>query len=313
MNLEVRHLRLVRDVAASGSLTKASASLHLTQSALSHQLRTIESRLGVALFHRHGRRMALTPAGERLLRSAREALATLEQAEDAIRDMASSGRGVLRLTTECYTCYHWLPSLLTRYRTAHPGIEVQIDAAATGAPLPHLLAGRLDVAIVSDPVRDRRIQATTLFEDEVVVIAHPRHPLASKPFVRPDDFAGETLLTYSSREESTVCRRYLTPAGIAPIVQQVQLTEAMIELVKAGLGVAALARWAVEPFVRSGAVRAVSLTRSGFKRTWRAAALKHVAKVPHVKDFIDLVSTHPPFTRRAATSHGRRRAEADSR
>src|SRR5215813_8959956 len=79
MDLEVRHLRLVKEVSGAGSLTRAGASLHLTQSALSHQLRDIESRLGTPLFLRVGKRMMLTPAGERLLASARDVLARLER------------------------------------------------------------------------------------------------------------------------------------------------------------------------------------------------------------------------------------------
>ncbi len=300
MDLEVRHLRLVREVSASGSLTRAGASLHLTQSALSHQLRDIESRLGAHLFLRVGKRMVLTAAGEHLLRSADEVLATIERTEDAIRQIGTAKRGVLRLTTECYTCYHWLPALLTRYRGAHPEIDVCINAAATAEPLPHLLEGRLDVAIVSSPVRDRRIVATWLFDDEVVVIVNPRHRLAVKPFVRPEDFAAETLLTYSSKEENSVYQRYLVPSGVTPAVQQVQLTEAMIELVKAGLGVAALARWAVDPFVRAGAVRALPLTRHGFKRTWSAATLKDVARLPYVE------GVHRARVRAPARRSGRR-------
>src|SRR5262245_53336708 len=147
MDLEVRHLKLVREVSAAGSLTRAGAALHLTQSALSHQLRDIESRLGTPLFLRVGKRMVLTPAGERVLRSAEDVLATIERTEDAVRHLAGLSRGVLRLTTECYTCYHWLPALLKRYRVAHPQIDIRIDAAATSAPLVPLLEGRLDVAI----------------------------------------------------------------------------------------------------------------------------------------------------------------------
>ena len=153
VHLEVRHLKLVREVSAAGSLTRAGAALHLTQSALSHQLRDIESRLGAPLFLRVGKRMVLTPAGERVLQSAHEVLASIERTEDAVRGLAGASRGVLRLTTECYTCYHWLPALLKAYRTSHPRVDVRIDAAATSEPLAHLLDGRIDVAIVSDPVR----------------------------------------------------------------------------------------------------------------------------------------------------------------
>jgi LysR family transcriptional regulator for metE and metH len=296
MDLEIRHLRLVREVSLAGSLTRAGAVLHLTQSALSHQLRDIESRLDTPLFLRVGKRMILTPAGERLLRSADDVLATIEQTEEAIRRLAGAERGLLRLTTECYTCYHWLPALMKRYRRAHPGVDVRIDATATSQPIAHLLDGRLDIAIVSDPVRDRRIVTERLFDDEMVVIVEPRHALAARPFVRAEDFAGETLLTYSSKEDSTVYQRILVPSGITPAaMQQVQLTEAMIELVKAGLGVAVLAWWAVEPSVRAGTIRALPLTRRGYKRVWRAATLKDLARVPYVREFIDLIATHPPF------------------
>ena len=299
MDLEIRHLKLVREVNAAGSLTRAGAALHLTQSALSHQLRDIESRLGTALFLRVGKRMMLTPAGERVLRSAEEVLCTIERTEEAIRHLAGAGRGVLRLTTECYTCYHWLPALMKRYRHAHPQVDIRIDVNATADPVAHLIDGRLDVAIVSDPVRDRRVVARPLFDDELVVVVDPRHPLAARSYARPEDFAQETLLTYSPKEDSTVYQRLLVPAGVTPAVQQVQITEAMIELVKAGLGVAVLARWAVDPYVKAGALRALPLTRLGYRRTWSAATLKDMARVPYVKAFIDLVAAHPPFTARA--------------
>src|SRR3954468_8058263 len=106
MDLEVRHLRLVAAVSAVGSLTRAGDQLHLTQSALSHQLRDIEARLGAALFLRVGKRLVLTPAGERLLHSATDILGRLQEAEHEIRQMGRERAGSLRITTECYTCYH---------------------------------------------------------------------------------------------------------------------------------------------------------------------------------------------------------------
>ena len=219
-----------------GNLTRAGAALHLTQSALSHQLRDIESRLATPLFLRVGKRMTLTPAGERVLQSADEILAAIGRTEDAVRSLAGAGRGLLRVSTECYTCYHWLPPLLKRYRKSHPRIDVRIEPGATSDPIAHLIDGTLDVAIVSDPVKDRRVVASKLFEDEVVAILAPSHPLAGRPYLRPEDFANETLLTYSPKEESTVYQRLLMPCGVTPHVQQVQITEAIIELVKAGHG-----------------------------------------------------------------------------
>jgi LysR family transcriptional regulator for metE and metH len=279
MDLEVRHLKLVRAVTSAGSLSGAGSVLNLTQSALSHQLRDIEARLGTPLFLRVGKRMMLTPAGERLLRSADEVLETIERTEAAIRQMSGGDRGLLRLTTECYTCYHWLPALLKRYRRTHPRVEVRIDPDATLDPFAHLLDGRLDVAIVSDPVRDRRIVARAMFADEMVVIVDPKHPLAGKRLVGAEDLAAETLAMYSRKEESTIYK-LLADAGVIPAnVQVIKLTEAIIEIVKAGLGVAFLARWAVESTSRRERsarcrTRAGAISGHGApprSRTWRAS------------------------------------------
>ena len=116
MDLEVRHLKLIAAVADYGGLTQAGHRLHLTQSALSHQLRDIEDKLGLRLFLRMRKKMPLTPAGERLLRSARLVLDEMRRAEEDLRQTASGREGVLRLSTECNTCYHWLPSRLRLFR-----------------------------------------------------------------------------------------------------------------------------------------------------------------------------------------------------
>jgi LysR family transcriptional regulator for metE and metH len=297
MDLEVRHLKLVRAVTSSGSLTGAGTVLNLTQSALSHQLRDIEARLGTPLFLRVGKRMMLTPAGERVLRSADEVLEAIERTEASIRRLSGADRGLLRLSTQCYTCYHWLPAFLKRYRRAHPKVDVRIDADATADPMAHLIDGRLDVAIVSDPVRERRLVARSIFADEMVIIVDPRHPLAGKAFVRAGDLAAETLLMYSPKDESTIYQ-LLAGEGVVPAhVQVIQLTEAIVELVKAGLGVAFLARWAVEPHVKAGTLRALPYTRRGYARTWSAATLKDMTRVPYVREFIDALAEDPPFRR----------------
>lgn len=322
MELEIRHLQLVRAVAQRGTLTSAGLVLHLSQSALSHQLLDIESRLGTPLFLRVGKRLALTPAGERLLASANEVLATIVQTEDAIRQLSGDSRGVLRITTECYTCYHWLPPMLKQYHRTHPLVDVRIDVTATSAPIDALLEGRLDLAIVSDRVLDRRVVTRPLFDDELVVVMTPGHPLAAKAFIEARDFAGETLLSYAPKEESTVYQRLLLPAGVTPAnLMQVQLTEAIIEMAKGGLGLGVLASWAVEPEVRAGRLQARPLTRQGFKRMWSAATLKDMARVPHVSAFTDLLAEHPPFAPSLAheagagngRARGRRRRVSKSR
>src|SRR5215470_2774542 len=168
MDLDVRHLKLIVAVTEEKSVTRAGEVLHLTQSALSHQLREIEEKLGMPLFLRMNKKMILTQAGERLLRTARQVLDEMKRAEDHISQMATNRQGTLRISTECYTCYHWLPDVMKEFRGKFPGVEVKIDAEATHRPIQALLQGKLDLGIVSDVRRDKQLQYRPLFEDEFV-------------------------------------------------------------------------------------------------------------------------------------------------
>src|SRR6266481_1416341 len=139
--LEVRHLKLLVTVAEEGSVTEAGKRLHLTQSALSHQLRDAEEKLGTALFLRLGRKMVLTPAGERLLACARRVLDELSNTEVQIEGLNGGARGEIRLSTECYTCYHWLPPLLKKFHSRYADVEINIDATYTNRPADALREG----------------------------------------------------------------------------------------------------------------------------------------------------------------------------
>lgn len=294
MSLEMRHLKLVAAVAEEGSVTRAGARLHLTQSALSHQLRDAEEQLGTSLFRRIHRKMILTPAGERLLRSAQTVMAEMERAEKEIGRMANGHEGVLRLCTQCYTCYHWLPARMKIFQRNHPGVEFQVNVEDTPNPIPALIEGKLDLALINLPVRDRRVVYTPLFEDELLAVLAPNHPKSSRPFLEPEDFIGEDVIIYPPKEESTLLLRFLTPAGVVPRnVRQVMLTEAILELVKAGLGIGMLARWAIAPQLRAGTVRALPLGRDGFRRTWSAATLRSREVPQYVHEFVDLLVKHP--------------------
>ena len=298
MDLEIRHLQLVAAVAAVGSLTRAGDQLHLTQSALSHQLRDIESRLGAALFLRVGKRLVLTPAGERLLSSATDVLDRLRQTEHDIREMGRDRAGILRITTECYTCYHWLPPLLLHYRRTFPRVEVRIDVEATHHPIEMLLAGKIDLGLVSTPVRDRRLVSRRVFDDELVLIASPHHRFAQQTRVRLAQMRDETLFVYPPKEESGPLQNVLLPAGAVPArVEEVQLTEAITELVKAGLGVAILARWAVQPLIDAGSIIGRALPARGMRRVWSAVTLKDLAGADYVMEFLNLLEKHAPTTR----------------
>ena len=301
VNLEVRHLKLVTAIAEEGGVTRAAARLHLTQSALSHQLAGLEERLGTRLFLRLGRRMALTPAGETLVASASRLLEDLRRTEDAVTRIGSSRAGVLRLATECYTCYHWVPPLMREFARAWPAVELRIVADATRAPLQALAAGKLDLAVVSSPTRDRRFGTTPLFDDELVAVMAPTHRLATRRFLRAADFADENLILYTSPAESTAFQKMLVPAGVTPRqVSEIQLTEAIVEMVKAGLGVSILARWSVAPHLAAGTLRAARLGARGLRRRWTAATLRAGSSPEWLQAFVGLLARSAQPAARAA-------------
>lgn len=134
-----------------------------------------------------------------------------------------------------------------------------------------------------------------LFKDEMVVIMSPDHPLASRPYVSARDFASEHLLVYAlPKEELTIYQKVLVPAGVSPKhLSRVELTEAIIEMVKAGLGIGVMARWAIRPHLEARTLRALPLTARGFHRRWSAAMIRHKATPPYVSCFVELLASNP--------------------
>jgi LysR family transcriptional regulator, regulator for metE and metH len=295
-DLETRQLRLLAAIADTGSLTAAAAGLGLTQPALSHALRGVEQQLGTPLFVRARRGMTLTEAGEQLLRTARQVLRELDAAQEAIA-RGAIGRGELvRLSTECYTAYHWLPAVLHDFRAACPQVELRVVPAAVGRPVQALRAGEIDVAIIARRDRDEGFAYHRLFDDELVAVLPPDHPRAGQPHLVAADFADEHLLLYTANpRDSTVVRELLGPAGVEPAqVSYVPATEALLELVKAGVGVSVFARWAVAPQVQQGALAVVPLGPRGIHRTWSAAVRPGAVQPQALGSLVALLQRHAP-------------------
>ena len=292
MDLEVRHLRLIAGIAQAGSVTKAASGLHLTQSALSHQLRDIESRFNTPFFLRVGKRMVLTAAGRRVLESAVRILDDLGRAEEDVRQLAQQRDGVIRVATQCNTGYHWLPPLLAAFSRKHPRVSISILPDTTDQPVEALLDGRLDLAILTSDTSDPRLRLRRLFADEMVALVSRDHRLAARTWLSPRELAAEHLLLYSSSpEESFVLQRILKPSGLVPArLSFIMLTEAMIEMARAGLGVAVLPRWSAQPAIAARSLIPLSITRRGVRRYWTAATLKAQPIPVWIEDFIDLIA-----------------------
>lgn len=287
--IEVRHLRLVQAIAEEGGITKAGQRLHLTQSAVSCQLREIEANLGAKLFLRLPRRMAPTELGERILRAAQELLPRFEMLEADLR--GEKARKPVRVATECYTAYHWLPKLLSRLRARDPRLEIEIVLEATRKPGSALIEGTIDVALMTKPNITPRLRFKPLFVDELMIVTAPGHRLAQKSYVEAADLADERVIIYDMPDEhSTLINEVLKPAGVTARISKVQLTEAILEMVRANLGIACMVGWAIRPYVEDGRLVALKLTRHGFRWEWGIATLKDGVTAPHVKEFVRMLA-----------------------
>jgi len=294
--VEIRHLKLVEAISKMGSLTKAANELYLTQSALSHQLKEIENQLGTQLFKRINKKMVFTEAGSKVLKSARIILNEIQNTEKEIRSLAEGETGIIRITTECYTSYHWLPKAMSIFNKKFPNIEISIEADATKRPIPALFEGKIDIGIVSNKSVEQTISYVPLFKDKLYLLVNKNNPLSTKRFIIPDDLKTETLLSYTIKDdEMDIFTRFLNPVGIKPQkVLKIQLTEAIIEMVKANVGVAVMAGWTIKPSLRSKELKVMNFKGSKLNRTWYAAVLKNQDIPQYYEEFIYALKSVSP-------------------
>jgi LysR family transcriptional regulator for metE and metH len=289
--MEIRHLRLIQAIVEEGGITRAIDRLHLTQSALSYQLKEAEHQLGTKIFLRAGKKLILTPAGEKIYATARDILAQLEDTQKQIQKLVFGEIGEIRLSTECYSSYHWLPSVIRQFQLLYPNIDVKIVMEATHYPLQKLLSGDLDIAITSDPVDNHQFKYIELFQDEMQAIVPDTHPWAKKKFVTAHDFADQHLLIHSFPLETVTVHQFvLKPAGVTPRkITALPLTEATIEMVKADMGVLVMAKWALQPYLKNSNLVTVKIGRHGLKRKHYVATLSTSQQPEYFTQFINFL------------------------
>jgi DNA-binding transcriptional LysR family regulator len=193
--MEIRQLRAFIAIAELGTFTAGAMRVHVTQAAISMQIRQLENELGARLFIRAPRRVMLTEAGEQLLQRARQILRDHDAAVDEIAELAGAERGRLRIgSASAMVTTDVLPKLLKEVRRLHSGAEVTVVSGTSEALVHQILAGELDVAFVSLPVEARGINTERLSQDQLVAVASPRHRLAKQRTISAYTLAGEKLI-----------------------------------------------------------------------------------------------------------------------
>ena len=294
--MEIRHLRLIKTIAEEKGITKSLNKLFLTQSAVSHQLRDIEERIGCKIFYRSKNQWLLTPEGKILYDSAVKVIGEIDLAMDKVNGMREGHAGTIRISTGCYTTYHWLPGFLTRMKVLYPKLDVQIVVEATHRPLQNLLDNALDLGITSDPADDKSLKYIELFKDEVMAVMSVNDEIARKKYLSAEDFKTQTLIIYSYPLESvSVYQHFLKPLKVMPKeIITIPLTEVALEMVKAGMGIMTMPKWAMKPFVSIPEIQLVKIGQKGLMRTHYAAIRHEDSNKKYIADFIENLKEELP-------------------
>jgi DNA-binding transcriptional LysR family regulator len=240
---ELRQLRYFVAVAESGSVTQAAQRLHLAQQSLSQQIRALEAQLGVALFTRTHRGVALTGAGEVLLEEARPVLAQAQRAVDAVGRAARGEARELRVGFLPSVANYLLPPVVRAFREQHPGVALKVEDVAIAELVTGLREGRLDAALSRPPLVEDLATEVVLFEP-VAAVLPDGHPLAARSALELADLAGEPWVLTPRESWPPWHRKYdddFARAGFRPrVVERASTPQSLLALVAAGVGVTRL-------------------------------------------------------------------------
>lgn len=284
--LELRHLKTLIALKESGSISLAAKQVHLTQSALSHQIKLIEDQYDLQLFERKSSPIRFTPAGDRLIQLGYEILPKVIQTELDLVRIKQGEVGELRIAVECHTCFDWLMPAMDKFRQSWGRVELDIVSGFHTDPVGLLLNHRADWAVVSEIEETTGIIYQPLFSYEMVGICSKDHPLAAKDIWQAEDFRDETLITYPVPDDMLdLLRKLLIPAGIYPARRTSELTIAIVQLVASKRGIAALPYWAVKPYLERGYVVARKITEQGLYSTLYGAIRESDQNTAYFEDF----------------------------
>jgi len=291
--LDSRQLAAFDAVARRGSFTLAAKDLFLTQSAVSHAMKALETEVGCRLIDRVGKRALLTQAGEQFLRHTEKILREMEAARSGLDTLTNWGHGRLRVGASTTACQYILPTVLREFKQSFPKCVIKIEPGDHGRQLELLRAGQIDLAIMPMPAGDGEFDFVPLFEDELRFLVAPLHPWAQAGGVPRGAISEETLILYNKssytfrlveeyfREEKVLLSNYIELGSM----------EAIKELVKIGLGAGVLAPWIAREELRTGALISFPLGRRKLKRTWGVVYL-HGRRLPLAEEtFVGLSRT----------------------
>ncbi len=237
--MDLRQLEIIRAIADTGSFTAAGEKLHVSQSAISRQILLLEDELGEAVFHRIGRRIRITPAGEALLQLSHRVFQDLDDTVAALSDRQESLRGTMRLVGGMTVCLYVFPALLAEVRRVHPNLDLKVTVGSADRSIAMLRSGAGDLGLVTLPVDTTDLVSVPVLQEELLLITYPAHPLAKKKQIVPADLNRQPFVLF---ETGSITRRlveeFFTRERIeTDIVMETENVEIIKAMVRHGLGI----------------------------------------------------------------------------
>ncbi len=291
--IEIKHLKTLTTLRETGSLTATANALYLTQSALSHQFRELESRLGSPLFLRKTRPVRFTPEGLILLGLADDILPKLHLAEHQLTHLKAESTGRLHMAIDCHSCFQWLMPALKSFQQHWPEVTLDFSSGFAFDPIPALSAGELDLVITSDVQTRHDVYYHPLFDFEMRVIVSPNSPFATQTQIYPEDFLDSTLISYPvAKNRLDVVKHFLQPAHCEPKNwKHADNTLMLIQMVSANLGIAVLPNWAITEFAQQKLVVSLPLGEGLWRRLF--AAIRYNEQSRHyLQAFFSTAQSH---------------------
>jgi DNA-binding transcriptional LysR family regulator len=251
--MDLRQLEIIRAIAETGSFTAAGDKLHVSQSAISRQVLLLEAELGEPVFHRIGRRIRITPAGESVLQLSHRVFQDLQDTVSTISDTRESLRGTMRLVGGMTVCLYVFPALLPQVRRTHPDLDLKITVGSGERSIALLRSGAADLGLVTVPVDATDLVSLPMLKEELLLITYPAHPLARKRDIRSTDLNRQPFILF---ETGSITRQlvdeFFSREGIDPkIVMETENVEIIKAMVHHGLGISIIPWQAAAADVRT--------------------------------------------------------------
>jgi len=274
--LDTRQLQAFENLCETGSFTRTAKQLFVTQSAVSHSLRSLEKEAGCKLVKKQGKQIQLTEAGERLLAFARPWLEEMNRVRDEIRRSDDRGIPRIRLGASDQICRFLLPTLLKEFSSLEPRCKFEIRGLDTLGCLDLLSSGEVDLSLTVEPFPRSDYLFIPCFSDELVVVTYPEHSWAKKGIVSWRDVGGEKFILPNRRGFTfRAIQDFLSKKGIKlNSFMEMNSSETTKKLIKNKFGIGILADWFVAKEIESGELVSLPLGPRRLIRPWGISTLK---------------------------------------